>query len=261
MTTKNNQINTTIEDRQRDVDLEIAEIEEILMRAEPDTDWAHLEERTERVRSENDELNDELLEILKKEQETGRKLRERLEQNPCSCPACMMHHPDTAKGLDSFIANTGGTVRASGSNYSIPHDEEVNPMTTELAAYNAAPASSIEPLAVYLIDGGIPSELPGLEDFNLNLGDATEVDFQIVYDPTNALHRNLRQSCVAGQPVTIRVALRDAGGSAVECQEFTCQVTRCRVSADDFYTRRGNDRRRLMAYFDLAVDGGVRDIC
>lgn len=141
-------------------------------------------------------------------------------------------------------------------------------MATELAAYNAAPTPSIfEPVGIYVCKDGAPFELAGLEDFDLTVEnpadehyDPPQLDIEVAYDPDDVHHRGLREACASGDPVVIRMVLRDRQGIAVECQEFDCTVKRCRVTVHDRASRRDNSGRRLVVSFDLEATGGFHTI-
>ena len=138
-------------------------------------------------------------------------------------------------------------------------------MATELAAYDAAPLPppSPAPLAVYLVSDGVPTEIVGIDDFDITVdnpasedADAPELDITLDYDPSNAEHRALIAAGDGGT-VTVRVATRDPHGTAIACREMDCTVVRYRLSMDE---RLRDDTKRLRVNFDLEAVGEARII-
>ena len=89
-------------------------------------------------------------------------------------------------------------------------------MSTHLAAYDAAPLPPPPPapLAVYFVEDGHPTEIVGIDDFDITVenptsegADAPEMDITLEYDPSNPEHRAL-MAAGEGGIVTIRVAHR-----------------------------------------------------
>ena len=122
-------------------------------------------------------------------------------------------------------------------------------MATQLAAYSAAPVPPPQsaPMALYLVEDGIPVEVVGIDDFDVTIenlaregADAPELDVTMDYDPANAQHHTLVAAGVGGT-VTVRVATRDSHGAAVACLELDCTVVRYRLSMNR-YSRRGDDK-------------------
>ena len=65
-------------------------------------------------------------------------------------------------------------------------------MATQLAAYDAAPLPppAPAPMAVYLVEDGVPTEIAGVEDFDITVenptaerADAPELDITLDYEP------------------------------------------------------------------------------
>ena len=138
-------------------------------------------------------------------------------------------------------------------------------MATSLAAYNAAPLPppSPAPLAVYLVADGVPTEIVGIDDFDITVenptgedADAPELDITVAYDPANAEHRALIAAGDGGK-VTVRIATRDPHGVAIACREMDCTVVRYRLSMDERFR---DDTKRLRVKFDLEAAGDVRII-
>ena len=138
-------------------------------------------------------------------------------------------------------------------------------MATSLAAYDAAPLPPPPPapLAVYLVSDGVPTEIVGIDDFDITVenpasedADAPELDLTIDYDPANAEHRALIAAGDGGM-VTVRVATRDPNGTAIACREMDCTVVRYRLSMDERFRE---DTKRLRVNFDLEAVGEVRII-
>ena len=121
-----------------------------------------------------------------------------------------------------------------------------------------------DPLAVYLVTDGIPERIPGVYEFAINVmnpsregGYAPEMDVNVDYDPSNPEHRALL-AAGAGGIVTVRVAIFDANGTAIDCREMDCTVERYHV----FWGGRLYDpTKRLRGDFDLEVVGEARKIC
>ena len=138
-------------------------------------------------------------------------------------------------------------------------------MATPLVAYNAAPLPppSPAPLAVYLVVDGVPTEIVGIDDFDITLenpssedADAPELDIRLDYDPSNPEHRAL-MAAVDGGMVTVRVATRDPHGAAISCREMDCTVVRYRLSMDERFRE---VTKRLRVNFDLEAVGEARII-
>ena len=138
-------------------------------------------------------------------------------------------------------------------------------MATSLSAYNAAPLPppSPAPLAVYLMADGVPTEIVGIDDFDITVenpssedADAPELDITLDYDPSNPEHRAL-MAAGDGGTVTVRVATRDPHGAAIACREMDCTVVRYRLSMDERFR---DDTKRLRVKFDLEAVGEVRAI-
>lgn len=138
-------------------------------------------------------------------------------------------------------------------------------MATSLSAYDAAPLPPPPPapLAVYLLTDGVPTEIVGIDDFDITVenpasedADAPELDLTIDYDPANAEHRALIAAGDGGM-VTVRVATRDPHGTAIACREMDCTVVRYRLSMDERFRE---DTKRLRVNFDLEAVGKVRII-
>ena len=138
-------------------------------------------------------------------------------------------------------------------------------MATSLSAYNAAPLPppSPAPLAVYLMADGVPTEIVGIDDFDITVenpssedADAPELDITLDYDPSNPEHRAL-MAAGDGGTVTVRVATRTPHGVAIACREMDCTVVRYRLSMDERFR---DDTKRLRIKFDLEAVGEVRAI-
>ena len=138
-------------------------------------------------------------------------------------------------------------------------------MATSLSAYNAAPLPppSPAPLAVYLMADGVPTEIVGIDDFDITVenpssedADAPELDITLDYDPSNPEHRAL-MAAGDGGTVTVRVATRDPHGAAIACREMDCTVVRYRLSMEERFR---DDTKRLRIKFDLEAVGEVRAI-
>ena len=138
-------------------------------------------------------------------------------------------------------------------------------MATPLSAYNAAPLPppSPAPLAVYLVADGVPTEIEGIDDFDITVenpssegADAPELDITLDYDPSNPEHQALLAAGEGGT-VTMRVATRDPNGAAIACREMDCTVVRYRLSMDE---RLRDDTKRLRVNFDLEAVGEARII-
>ena len=138
-------------------------------------------------------------------------------------------------------------------------------MSTHLAAYDAAPLPPPPPapLAVYFVEDGHPTEIVGIDDFDITVenptsegADAPEMDITLEYDPSNPEHRAL-MAAGEGGIVTIRVATRDPNGAAIACREMDCTVVRYRLSMDERFRE---DTKRLRVNFDLEAVGEVRTI-
>ena len=138
-------------------------------------------------------------------------------------------------------------------------------MATALSAYNAAPLPppSPAPLAVYLVADGVPTEIVGIDDFDITVenpsseeADAPELDITLDYDPSNPEHRAL-MAAGDGGTVTVRVATRTAHGVAIACREMDCTVVRYRLSMEERFR---DDTKRLRIKFDLEAVGEVRAI-
>ena len=144
-------------------------------------------------------------------------------------------------------------------------------MANSFAAYDAAPSPTpvLEPVGVFLVtEDGVPTEID-IDDFDFSTESldsecprTTKLDLRLVFAPDNPQHRALRVACVTGESVTVRVALRGADGQAIEVQEGICQVTRCSMSVDSHFGRRGgrSDDKQLIASIDLESEGVFRDI-
>ena len=121
-----------------------------------------------------------------------------------------------------------------------------------------------DPLAVYLVTDGIPKRIPGVYQFVINVvnpsregGYAPEMDINVDYDPSNPEHRALL-AAGGGGIVTVRVAILDANGTAIDCREMECTVERYHV----FWGARLYDlTKRLRGDFDLEVVGETRVVC
>ena len=121
-----------------------------------------------------------------------------------------------------------------------------------------------DPLAVYLVTDGIPERIPGVYRFVINVVNpsledryAPEMDIDVDYDPSNPGHRALL-AAGAGGIVTVRVAILDANGTAIDCREMDCKVERYHV----FWGGRLYDlTKRLRGDFDLEVVGETRTVC
>ena len=138
-------------------------------------------------------------------------------------------------------------------------------MATPLSAYDAAPLPPPPPapLAVYLVADGVPTEIVGIDDFDITVenpasedADAPELDITVEYDPANAEHRALIAAGDGGM-VTVRVATRDPHGAAIACREMDCTVVRYRLSMDERFR---DDAKRLRVNFDLEAVGDARII-
>ena len=138
-------------------------------------------------------------------------------------------------------------------------------MATALSAYNAAPLPppSPAPLAVYLVADGVPTEIVGIDDFDITVenpsseeADAPELDITLDYDPSNPEHRAL-MAAGDGGTVTVRVATRTTHGVAIACREMDCTVVRYRLSMEERFR---DDTKRLRIKFDLEAVGEVRAI-
>ena len=136
-------------------------------------------------------------------------------------------------------------------------------MATQLAAYDAAPLPppSPAPLAVYLVEDGVPVEIAGVDDFDITVenptseqADAPELDITLNYDPANRQHQALLNACNGGI-VTVRVATRDPRGVAVACRELDCTVVRYRLSMDERFR---DDTKTARVNFDLEGVGEMR---
>ena len=143
-------------------------------------------------------------------------------------------------------------------------------MANFFAAYDAAPTPTpVEPVGVFLVaEDGVPTEI-AVDDFDFSIESldsecprTSKLDLRLVFAPDNPQHRALRVACVTGESVTLQVALRGADGQAIEVQEGICQVTRCSMSVDGDFGRRGGhpDDKQLIASIDLESEGGFRDI-
>ena len=144
-------------------------------------------------------------------------------------------------------------------------------MVTQLAAYDAAPLSSPAPapMAVYLVENGVPTEIAGVDDFDITVAnptteraDASELDITLEYDPANPQHQTLLNACGGGSgdgsdTVTIRIATRNARGAAVACHEMDYSVVRYRMSMDDRFR---DDAKSIRVSLDLEGVGEVRVI-
>ena len=140
-------------------------------------------------------------------------------------------------------------------------------MATQLAAYSAAPVPPPQsaPMALYLVEDGIPVEVVGIDDFDVTIenparkgSDAPELDVTMDYYPANAQHQALIAAGAAGGTLTVRVATRDSHGAAVACLEMDCTVVRYRLSMDDF--SRHDDGKRLSFNIELEGVGAPRII-
>ena len=138
-------------------------------------------------------------------------------------------------------------------------------MATSLSAYDAAPLPppSPAPLAVYLVADGLPSEIVGINDFDITVenpsseeADAPELDIRLDYDPSNPEHRALMAACDGGT-VTVRVVTRGPHGAAIACREMDCTVVRYRLSMDERFRE---VTKRLRVNFDLEAMGELRTI-
>ncbi len=136
-------------------------------------------------------------------------------------------------------------------------------MATQLAAYDAAPLPppSPAPLAVYLVEDGVPVEIAGVDDFDITVenptseqADAPELDITLNYDPANPQHQALLNAGNGGI-VTVRVATRDPRGVAVACRELDCTVVRYRLSMDERFR---DDTKTARVNFDLEGVGEMR---
>ena len=146
-------------------------------------------------------------------------------------------------------------------------------MVTQLAAYDAAPQSSPAPapMAVYLVENGVPTEIAGVDDFDITVAnptteraDASELDITLEYDPANPQHQTLLNACDSGGSsdadpgtVTVRIATRNPRGAAVACREMDCAVVRYRMSMDDRFR---DDAKSIRVSLVLEGVGEVRDI-
>jgi len=138
-------------------------------------------------------------------------------------------------------------------------------MATQLAAYDAAPLPppAPAPMAVYLVEDGVPTEIAGVEDFDITVenptaerADAPELDITLDYDPANPQHQILLNAC-GGGIVTVRIATRDTQGLAVSCREMDCAVVRYRMSMDERFR---DDTKTIRVNLDLEGVGEVRYI-
>ena len=124
-------------------------------------------------------------------------------------------------------------------------------------------ASHPKCVVVILVADGIPTEIVGIDDFDITVenptsedADAPELDITVAYDPANAEHRALIAAGDGGK-VTVRVATRDPHGTAIACREMDCTVVRYRLSMDERFR---DDTKRLRVNFDLEAVGEVRVI-
>ena len=138
-------------------------------------------------------------------------------------------------------------------------------MATSLSAYDAAPLPPPPPapLAVYLVADGVPTEIEGINDFDITVenpasedADAPDLDITLDYDPSNPEHRALIAAGDGGT-VTVRIATRDPHGLAIACREMDCAVVRYRLSMDERFR---DDTKRLRVNFDLEAVGEARVI-
>ena len=139
-------------------------------------------------------------------------------------------------------------------------------MATQLAAYDAAPLPppAPAPMAVYLVEAGVPTEISGVEDFDITVenptgdrADAPELDITLDYDPANPQHQALLNAG-SGGTVTVRVATRNPQGVAIACREMDCTVVRYRMTMDDRSYR--DDGKSIRVNLDLEGVGGARII-
>ena len=139
-------------------------------------------------------------------------------------------------------------------------------MTTILTAYDAAPLPppTPAPLALYLVEDEMPTEITGVDDFDLTVenpanerADQPTLDLTLDYDPANPQHEALYEACGGGAIVTLRVALRNAAGTALSCREMHCKVMRHRLSTME---RMRDDAKWLRVNFDLEIVGEIYDI-
>ena len=113
-------------------------------------------------------------------------------------------------------------------------------------------------MAVYLLADGVPTEIVGIDDFDMTVenpssedADAPELDITLSYDPSNPEHRALIAAGDGGT-VTVRVATRDPHGAAIACREMDCTVVRYRLSMDERFR---DDTKRVRVNFDLEAVG------
>ena len=141
-------------------------------------------------------------------------------------------------------------------------------MVTQLAAYDAAPLPhpAPAPMAVYLVEHGVPTAIAGVEDFDITVAnpageraDAPELDITLDYDPDNPQHQTLLNACDRGgdDTVTIRIATRNRQGAAVACREMDYAVVRYRMSVDNRFR---DETQGIRVNLDLEGVGEVRTI-
>ena len=136
-------------------------------------------------------------------------------------------------------------------------------MATQLAAYDAAPLPppAPAPMAVYLVENGIPTEIAGVEDFDITVEnptgerpDAPDLDITLDYDPANPQHRILLDACNGGT-ITVQVATRNPQGAAIACRELDCTVVRYRMTMDERFR---DDAKSIRVNLDLEGVGELR---
>ena len=138
-------------------------------------------------------------------------------------------------------------------------------MATPPSAPDAATLSPPlpDPLAVFLVTDGVPTQIMGVYKFDINVENpsregayAPEMDVYVDYDPSNPEHSALL-AAGAGGMVTIRVAVLDPHGAAIDCREMDCTVERYHV----YWGKRFYDGTTgLRGDFDLEVVGEARII-
>ena len=136
---------------------------------------------------------------------------------------------------------------------------------TDLAAHDAVPAPAPRPpqLAVYFVEDGSPSEVPGVEIIEMGVEnpttenpDAPELSLTLLYEPDNPRHRALLDACDNGERVTLRVVTRDASGRAVAYRETDWKVVRYRLTMSDRFRE---DSHRLRVDIDLEAAGELSE--